>query len=117
VSETQERSPEEIREDIEQTREELGETAAAAAEKADVKKQAKKKVSGAKDKATAKIEEVKQTATAKKEEVTDKTGQATPDSAQDVVQRVQQFAQENPVPLAVGGALLVGYVVGRRRAR
>jgi hypothetical protein len=41
VNDTEQRSPEEIRDDIEQTREELGDTAAAVAEKADVKKQAK----------------------------------------------------------------------------
>ena len=48
----EQRSPEEIREEIEQTREELGDTAAAVVQKADVKKQAKAKVSGAKRKAS-----------------------------------------------------------------
>ena len=44
----QQRSPEEIRADIERTRAQLGDTAAAAAQKADVKAQAKAKVDEAK---------------------------------------------------------------------
>jgi Protein of unknown function (DUF3618) len=41
---SEEKGPEEIREEIEETREELGDTVAAGAEKTDVKKQAKAKV-------------------------------------------------------------------------
>ena len=114
---TEQRSPEEIREDIEQSREDLGETAAAVAEKADVKKQAKKKVGGARQKASAKVEEVKQTATAKKDEVSDKAQEVTPESVGGAAQQAQQFARENPIPLAIGGALLTGYVIGRLRSR
>jgi ElaB/YqjD/DUF883 family membrane-anchored ribosome-binding protein len=117
MSETEQRSPKEIREDIEGTREDLGDTAAAVAEKADVKKQAKRKVTGAKEKASAKVEEVKQTATAKKEEVTDKAQEATPDSGRDAARQAQQFARENPIPLAIGGAFVAGYVIGRLRSR
>ena len=117
MSETKERSPEEIREDIERTREELGETAAAAAEKADVKKQAKAKVGGAREKAAAKAEEVKQTATATKDEVADKAQQVAPAAAGDAAQRAQQFARENPLPLAIAGAFVAGYAIAMLRSR
>ena len=62
----EQRSTEEIREDIEHTRKELGDTAAAVAQKADVKKQAKVKVSDVKEKASAKAESIKETAAAKR---------------------------------------------------
>jgi len=107
------RSPEEIREDIEQTREELGDTAAAVAQKTDVKEQAKAKVSGVKEKASAKADSVKQAATAKREEVAEKA----PDSAGGAVARAQRFAEENPAALAIGGAFIAGFALGRRRSR
>jgi methyl-accepting chemotaxis protein len=66
---SEEKGPEEIREEIEETREELGDTVAAVAEKTDVKKQAK-----------AKVEDVK------------------------------ARTQQNPTPLAIGGAV-VGLLV------
>ena len=47
-TQTQTRSPEEIRADIETTRRELGDTAAALAQKADVKARAQEKVAGVK---------------------------------------------------------------------
>jgi ElaB/YqjD/DUF883 family membrane-anchored ribosome-binding protein len=90
-SEKEALTPEEIRSDIEQTREELGKTVAAVADKADVKKQAK----------------------AKAKDLGDKAKQAAPDSAGEGVQQAQQFAQANPVPLAIGGAFLAGFVLGR----
>ena len=113
----EQRTPEEIREDIEQTRRELGDTAAAVAEKADVKKQAKAKVSGAKKKASTKADSVKQSASAKKDEVAGKAQQAIPGSAGAASQQVQNFAQENPVPLAVGGAFVAGFALGKLRSR
>lgn len=109
----EQRSPEEIREDIEETREQLGDTAAAVAQKTDVKQQAKAKVSGVKEKASAKADSVKQTATAKREEVAEKA----PDSAGAAVQRAQRFAQENPAALAVGGAFIAGFALGKLRSR
>jgi hypothetical protein len=63
----EQRSPEEIRRDIDHTREEVGDTAAALAEKADVKAQAK-----------GKVDEVQQTVQAKKDELTGKAKEATP---------------------------------------
>lgn len=95
----QQRSPEEIREDIEESREELGDTAAALAQKADVKGQAKAKVEDAKQKASAKAQEV------------------TPDSAGTALEGAQRFARENPAVVGIGAALAVGFLLGRRRAR
>ena len=103
------RGPEEIREEIEETRAEMGDTVEALASKADVKGQAQQKV-----------EELKQTALAKKEALVAKAKQASPDSApggggQQRAQQVKATAQENRMPLAVGGALVLGFLLGRRR--
>jgi ElaB/YqjD/DUF883 family membrane-anchored ribosome-binding protein len=111
------RSPEEIREDIEQTREELGDTAAAFAQKADVKEQAKAKASAVKRKATDRADSVKQSAAAKKEEVAAKAQAATPESASSAVHQAQRYAKENPAAVAAGAAFLAGFVLGRRRSR
>jgi ElaB/YqjD/DUF883 family membrane-anchored ribosome-binding protein len=81
------RDPAEIREEIEEARGELGETVAAVAEKTDVKQQAQ-----------AKADELKSQATEKAEEA-------------------QRLAQENPMPLAIGAAFLVGVVIGRLLSR
>jgi ElaB/YqjD/DUF883 family membrane-anchored ribosome-binding protein len=100
------RSPEEIREDIEDTRAELGDTVEALAGKADVKGQAKERV-----------EDVKETARQKKDEVFGKVKQASPEGAGATAQQVSATAQENPLPFAVGGALVAGFLLGRLTAR
>jgi ElaB/YqjD/DUF883 family membrane-anchored ribosome-binding protein len=102
----QQRSPEEIREDIEDTREELGDTAAALAQKADVKEQAKAKAADAKQKLTERAESLKQAAAEK-----------TPDSAGTAVGQARGYAKENPGVLGAGAAFLVGFLLGRRRSR
>jgi ElaB/YqjD/DUF883 family membrane-anchored ribosome-binding protein len=101
VDEQEQRSPEEIRRDIKETREDLGDTAEALAQKADVKGQAKAKVEGA-----------KQSAQDKAQEFGAKAKGAAPDSASAGAQQVASTVQENPVPLAIGGAFLAGVVVG-----
>jgi ElaB/YqjD/DUF883 family membrane-anchored ribosome-binding protein len=100
------RDVEEIREDIEQTREELGDTVEAVAEKADVKGQAK-----------AKFSDLKGQASAKTREYTEKAKGAAPESTSAGADRARRFAQENPVPLAIGGAFVVGFLLGKRRSR
>lgn len=97
------REPEEIREEIEETRSQMGETVEALAEKADVKAQAQQKV-----------DELKQTALQKKEALVGKAKQASPDSASGGAQQLTATARENPLPLAVAGALIVGFLLGRR---
>jgi len=100
------RDPAQIREEIEETRGELGETVAAVAEKTDVKQQAQ-----------AKADELKSQASEKVKEVGEKAKEAAPESATEGVQQAQHLAQENPVPLAIGAAFLVGVVVGRLLSR
>jgi ElaB/YqjD/DUF883 family membrane-anchored ribosome-binding protein len=102
----QERSPEEIRADIERTRRELGDTAAAVAAKADVKAQAK-----------AKADETKQRATEKKDELLGKAKEASPDSAGQFAGQAASTAKDNPLPLAAGAAFVVGFLVGRLTRR
>ena len=96
------RSPEEIREDIEETRAELGDTVEALAEKSDVKAQAKERVEG-----------VKQTVKEKRDEVFSKARDASPEGASAAASQVGAKAQEDPLPFAVGGALVAGFLLGR----
>jgi ElaB/YqjD/DUF883 family membrane-anchored ribosome-binding protein len=102
VNETEEpRSPEEIRSDIKETREDLGDTAEALAGKADVKAQAK-----------AKFEGLKQTAQEKTRQFTAKAKDGSPESASAGAEQVSAMAKENPVPVAIGAALIGGVVIG-----
>lgn len=117
MNEQEKRSPEEIREDIEQTRDSLGDTAAAVAEKADVKKQAKAKVSGVKEKAGSTTGSATQRARDKRDELASKAKQAAPDSAGAAAQQAQQFAREKPVPLAIAGAFVAGFVLAKLLSR
>src|SRR5829696_3153742 len=98
----QERSPEQIQQEIDATRAELGETVEAVAEKVDFKAQARQRADEAKEKASAKAEEVRV-----------KLSEAAPESAGDGVSQVQELARENPDAVRIGGAFLAGLVVGR----
>ena len=102
----EERSPEEVRAEIEETRQELGDTVAAVAEKADVKAQAKQRVA-----------DTKQRVVTKKDELVSKARERSPDGATAGAQQVGAKAQENPLPFAVGGALLAGFLLGRLTSR
>jgi Protein of unknown function (DUF3618) len=93
--ETEPRTPEEIEADIERTRQDMGDTVAAVAEKADVKTQAKQKVEEAKARLRA----------------------AAPDSAGDGAGAVGRVASENRRALAIGGAVLVAFLLGRAAGR
>ena len=127
------RTPDEIRSDIEQTREELGDTVEALAAKSDVKARAR-----------GRVDEIKASATAKKDELTAKVKDAAPggggdsdsadraDAPQDSTpsaaanaqvkakeasQQALTVARENPIPFAVAGSLVLGYLVGRAVSR
>jgi hypothetical protein len=117
AGEAEEKSPEEIEAEIEATREELGDTVAAVAEKADVKKQAKAKVSGVKESVGQKTDQAKAKATETKESFAGKAREAAPESAAAGAQQAQQFAKENPVPLAVAGAFIAGFALGKLLSR
>src|SRR3954470_9248453 len=81
------RSPEEIRADIEQTRAEVGDTVEALAEKTDVKAQAQQRVDEIKDNVRAKAETVKA-----------KAADTTPASAQQGGQQLVAKVRANPMP-------------------
>lgn len=98
-----ERTPEQIQAEIDATREQLGETVAAVGEKADIKGQAR-------DRVTA----FKQTARTRKDDLLGKARSRSPDSAAAGAQKLRSTAREKPLPFAVGGALLVGFLLGRR---
>jgi MYXO-CTERM domain-containing protein len=91
----QQTDPEQLRREIEEIRRELGETVAQLANKADVKAQAREKV-----------DEVKAAAQ-----------RHTPDSARGGAQQVAAGARQHPTPIAVGGALVLGLLIGRRIGR
>ncbi len=96
----EQRSPEEISEEIAETREELGDTVEALAGKADVKGQAKAKVDEAKGEAKAKVDEAKIKVDSAKGEAKAKVDSAA------------QSVQDNPVPVAVAAAFAAGVIVG-----
>jgi len=96
------RSPEEIRADIEDTQSELGDTVEALAAKTDVKARAGQRV-----------EEVKENVQAKREEFTSKAKETTPDSARQGGQQVIAKVRENPAPVALAVAVVLGIAIGR----
>jgi chromosome segregation ATPase len=96
------RTPEEIQREIDETRAELGDTVEALAHRADVKSRAKER-----------IEEIKASAQQKKDEFASKAKAQAPDGASAGAQQLSAKAQQNPLPFAVGGALLAGFVLGR----
>jgi ElaB/YqjD/DUF883 family membrane-anchored ribosome-binding protein len=102
-----ERTPEEIRADIEQTREELGDTVEALAAKTDVKARAQDRVT-----------EIKDAAQAKREQIAGKAREISPDTATDAGQHVVSTVQQKPLPFTAAGAfaagLVIGWLVGRR---
>jgi hypothetical protein len=112
----EQRTPEQVREEIEQTRSELGDTVAALAEKSDVKAQAKNAAEEAKQTVSDKVTDIKESVTDKKDEFFSSAQEATPESAQDAGQRAFAFAKANSLPLAVLAALGLGVLIGRRRA-
>jgi hypothetical protein len=101
IGEQEQRMPEEIKRDIEQTRGEVGETAEALAEKADLKGQA-----------TAKVDDIKRRAQDTAQKLTARAKDAAPESVGSGAQSVAATAQENPVPMAIAGAFAAGMVVG-----
>jgi hypothetical protein len=102
VEEQETRSPEEIRRDIEQTRVELGDTVEALGRKTDVKGQAQERIAEAKSQARDKVESIKRRASA-----------ATPGSAKDAGSSVTTTAKNNPLPFAIGAAVVFGFLIGR----
>jgi ElaB/YqjD/DUF883 family membrane-anchored ribosome-binding protein len=101
VSDQTQRSPEEIRSDIDQTRDELADTAAALAYKADVKARAKDRVDDIKTTVTGRASELKETA-----------ARNAPDSAGGAAQTVSTTVKQNPLPTAAIAAGALGFAFG-----
>jgi ElaB/YqjD/DUF883 family membrane-anchored ribosome-binding protein len=99
-----EKTPEEIRREIEETRQELGDTAAALAAKTDVKNRAKEKV-----------DDVKQTIAQTKESLSSSGPGGTSDSSP--LTEIKTKAQENPIPTAAIAAFIGGFLFGRLTSR
>lgn len=98
---SEQRTPEEIEADIEQTREELGDTVEALAAKTDVKGRAK-----------AKAAETKEAVTEKLSSVGESARDAAPESASSGAQQAAQAVKENPEYAALAGAFLAGVFAG-----
>lgn len=114
---SQERTPEQLQQEIEQTRTDLGDTVAELAAKADVKAQAKEAVSDVKANLAATTSEIRDTLTAKREEAASAARAATPDSAGQAGERIAEQARRNRVPLIVLGAFAAGLLIGIRLGR
>jgi hypothetical protein len=102
----QQRTPAQIRADIEQTREEVGDTVEALAAKTDVKARAHDRV-----------EELKHDVRERAGSVKAKAQETTPASAQDGGQKALGVVRANPAPFVLGGAVLVAFLLGRRSGR
>ena len=99
----EQKSPEQLRREIEETRQDLGDTAAALASKTDVKARAKEKVS-----------DIKESVADKKESFTSSAGgdASSPSVASQATSKVRQ----NPVVVAAVAAFIGGYLIGRIRS-
>jgi peptidoglycan hydrolase CwlO-like protein len=107
--ENDQKSPEELRREIEKTRQDLGDTAAALAEKTDIRARAK-----------VKLDDLKRTVADKKQSLAQSSGggEGTAGAAAAAGQAATQAkakARENPVATAALGAFAVGFVLGRIR--
>jgi ElaB/YqjD/DUF883 family membrane-anchored ribosome-binding protein len=102
----QQRSPGEIRAEIEETREELGDTVAALADKTDIKGQTQQRMAA-----------VKENLARKRDELTAKARNATPDGAQQGGRQVVTTVRQHPAPVAVAGAAVAGFLLGRLTRR
>jgi Protein of unknown function (DUF3618) len=112
----QEKSPEELRAEIEDVREDLGNTAAELAAKTDFKTRAREKA-----------DEIKRSAASTKDELLSKAGRSPAAGngkdpeiaarASSAAMRVTATAKRNPVPTAALGALIGGFLLGRMTRR
>jgi ElaB/YqjD/DUF883 family membrane-anchored ribosome-binding protein len=100
------RPPEEIRQDIAQTRAEVGDTVAALAEKTDVKAQARQR-----------IENIKANARQRGERLKTRARGSSPEGARQGAGQLVAKARENPAPVALGAAVLLGFLLGRLTGR
>ena len=100
----QDKTPDEIREDIEQTRSNLGDTVEALGAKSDVK-----------GRASARVEEIKGNVKESVSGAADSVKSASPSSAQQGGAAAADKVKQNPLPFAIAGALIIGFLIGRAR--
>ena len=115
VDTPEDRTPEQVREEIEDTRTELGDTVAELAAKTDVKAQAHRAVDNAKATVTGKAREVKTSAEAKKQDLTATAKDSMPPSADAARRQVIDQAQQHRLALVGLAAFSFGMLIGRRR--
>ena len=99
------RTPEEIRADIERTRREVGDTAEALAAKTDVKARASERIDEIKANVRDKADHLKPSGGS--------TGQSGADAGAQLVAKVRA----NPAPVALGSAVVFGFLIGRLAGR
>jgi hypothetical protein len=105
-AEQRERTPEEIRADIERTRREVGDTAEALAAKTDVKARASER-----------IDEIKANVRDKAENLKPSGGSTSQGGAADAGGQLIAKVRANPAPVALGSAVLFGFLAGRLTGR
>jgi transposase-like protein len=116
VETQRDRTPEQVREDIDQTRAELGDTVAQLAAKTDVKAQAHRAVDNAKATVTGKTREVKSSAGTKKDEIATTARDTVPPSAEAARRQMISQAQQHRLALVGVLAFGAGMLIGKRRA-
>jgi hypothetical protein len=115
VESGQDRTPEQVQEEIVRTRLEMGETVAQLAAKTDIKAQAHRAVDNAKTTVKDKAVDVKSNAQVKKDELTATARDAMPASAEAARQQVISRARQHRAALIAVAALSAGILIGRRR--
>lgn len=110
-----ERTPEQVRAEIEQTRQELGETVEALAAKTDIKGQARQAVNDARATVDEKVAEVKHSVGGTAESLTASGRRATPRTVSEAGIQASRFIRENRPAVIAVGALTLGILIGRRR--
>jgi hypothetical protein len=113
----EDRTTEDVRAEIEQTRAELGDTVEALAAKTDVKSQAKRAATDARATVTDKATEARHAVSGKAQDAVTAVQEAAPASAGEAGRRISRLVQENRAMLIPASALVLGMIIGRRRAR
>ncbi|HEX3975241.1 MAG TPA: DUF3618 domain-containing protein [Solirubrobacteraceae bacterium] len=115
VGTERDRTPEQVREEIERTRIEMGETVAQLAAKADIKGQAHQAVDNAKATVSEKAHDVTTSAAAKKAEISAAARGAMPPSADAARRQMVTRVQEHRVAVIAVVAFGAGMLIGKRR--
>lgn len=113
----QERTPQQVRREIEQTRSELGDTVAELAVKADVKTQAHHALNDAKTAIADQATDVRDSLLSGKDHVAASAREALPESSGDAAQQLARRVRENRGAVIAAAAFAVGLLVGRGRRR